>query len=217
MAFTAEEIALKNSVYTAQKKMNDILYAFKGNYTGIENLSDIKYNFVDKAGKTYDSTKTYAIGDIVSYDFYAYISLVNSNINNIPFNNPTYWAKVETNTILNGEAFVAAHCVYYFPQNQSIQNSYIVNSHNISYVSYLGNLMFEVKFSDLLALSDSNYLILVGGKTFANIYQITNTLNIISKSKTGFIFKLPTNYDIYQIYSYATFGIVPLQNEDFTI
>ena len=217
MAFTAEEIALKNSVYTAKNKMNDILYAFKGNYTGIENLSDIKYNFIDKTGKTYDSTKTYVVGDIVSYDFYAYISLVNSNINNTPFNNPTYWAKVETNTILNGEVFVAAHCVYYFPQNSDIKNSYIVNSHNISYVSYLGNLMFEVKFSDLLALSDSNYLVLVGGTTFNNTYDINNTLNIISKTKTGFIFKVPTNYNVYQVVGYNTFAVIPLQNEDFTI
>lgn len=229
MAFTIDEIALKNAVEAAQLKMNDILYAFKGNFTTIENLSDIKYNFIDKAGKLYDSTKTYSIGDIITYDFYAYVSVVDNNLNNNPYLNPTYWIKVETNTCLIGDVFVAAFGQIYFPfnfhvSNTTISGSYmpsLQNSHNISYMSYLGGRTWEIKFNDSLALSDSNYIVLIGATNFgSNTFSnsVGSSINIISKSKTGFIFKLPESSDTVYSYSYfKSFAIVPLQNEDFTI
>lgn len=229
MAFTIDEIALKNAVEAAQLKMNDILYAFKGNFTTIENLSDMKYNFIDKAGKLYDSTKTYSIGDIITYDFYAYVSVVDNNLNNNPYLNPTYWIKVETNTCLLGDVYVAAFGNIYFPYNFNVSNTSITTnsmptltgSYNISYMSYLGGRTWEIKFNDSIALSDSNYMILLGSSNFgSNTWSSTigSSINVISKTKTGFIFKLPESSDIVYSYNYfKSFAIVPLQNEDFTI
>lgn len=191
-----------------QKRFNEILYAFPNNSTdGIENLSDLKRLYDNNLGTAWQQNLTYNTGDIISYKFNVYVSLIDSNSGNIPDENGnTNWQLLNVNTLASGYVYAAAslNARIHFNNDGTFDYVNIYDSVFVESVEYTDRFTVKITFSDLVNLYDLNYQVI-----FSNGRSNGNTkINLIDKTNKSVYFKF-SNTTIY-----LSLIIVPVQKQD---
>jgi hypothetical protein len=198
------DLQIVENVCRVQSRFNELLFQLKNNSSDtIPNLSDLKFTFDTNAGKKYNQVFSYSIDVLVSYQNEIYISLQNSNLGNLPnVVGSLFWTKVDIKNLVKGSFYAGAHCFIRqdVSNSSNFANFHIQSSWNITTLELYDavNGIFKLSFDiGTSGIYNDNYLVFTTGyNNFVGnpVYGIFNQCNIIQKTSTYLLFKVPNNY-----------------------
>jgi hypothetical protein len=202
-----------------QSRFNEILYQLKNASSDtLENLSDLKEQYDTNAGRLFDENFTYAQDILVSFENEIYVSLQNTNLANIPNLSPTFWQKIDVKNLTTGRYYASAFANIVRAGSSAVYdwNLYTISvSKNFQTLEHLGDGVFKLTFDGSGAgIYDNNYLVMLSDnkRTFAVpfstfLFPVYNIANIIQKTATYLIIKIPHNRYAMQF----NITLIPLQ------
>lgn len=207
---------IKEGLCRIQSRFNEIIYEFLGKSSDrIENLSDLKEQYVDETARIYKPSVSYGLGVICSLNNEIYISKENGNQGNRPDLTITKWKKVDVKNLTTGEYYVSA--LAYIKQDGYNTNDYdnfnIQSSWNVTSFENYGNGYFKLSFDPNAGLTDTNYLVMQSGHQArftdpaAPNVPVFWEASVVQKTETYIIIKVP--WDRYQQQFHI--AIVPIQ------